>query len=286
MLPAALFPLLLAVSAFAADPRGCLWRVQSDTTTLYLQGSIHLLTEDAYPLPQPIEDAFLASEQVVLEMDLSAMTDPDAQIAMMVKGMLPRGESLTDILQPKTLKLAKTCAREIGLEMIAFKHYKPWMFVMALTATRLEQLGFSAQHGIDWHFYRRAKELEKSIVGLETLDEQLGLFDSMVGGDQDAFVRQSLEDFATIEEDLAGIITSWREGDLEGLGEALLSNLEKYPTIHRVLIKERNERWMKTLNGIMQSGTTSMVVVGAGHLPGEDGLVALLRAKGYAVEQL
>ncbi len=281
----------LPLIARAADPeaapaRSCLWRVKSDTTTAYLQGSIHLLTEDAYPLPQPVEDAFLASDQIVLEMDLSAMTDPDAQIEMMVKGMLPRGQSLTDILSPKTLELAERCSNEIGMQMVAFKHYKPWMFVMVLTATRLEQLGFSAQHGVDWHFHQRAMKLEKPVIGLETLEEQLALFEAMANGDRDAFVRQSLEDFATIEKDLASIIHSWQRGNLDGLGRALLSNLQKYPNVHRILIRERNARWMETFNEIMQSGTTTMIIVGAGHLPGKDGLIAMLRASGYSVEQL
>jgi len=282
--------LMLPLLAQAADPEAasktCVWRVQSDSTTAYLQGSIHLLSEDAYPLPEAIESAFKASEQIVLEMDLSVMTDPDAQIEMMVKGMLPRGQSLSDILSPKTLELAEACAADVGMSMVAFKHYKPWMFVMVLTATRLQQLGFSAQHGIDWHFYQRAKELKKNIIGLETLDEQLALFESMVAGDQDAFVRQSLEDFATIEEELAAIISSWNQGDLIGLEKVLLDNLRNYPNVHRILIRERNARWMKTLEEVMQSGKTSMIIVGAGHLPGKDGLVALLRARGYSIEQL
>ena len=284
LIAAVFVPLILP--SLAAEPSACLWRVQSDTTTAYLQGSIHLLSEDAYPLPESIEKAFLSSEQLVLEMDLAVMTDPDAQVEMMVKGMLPRGESLTDILSPETRKLAEKCATEVGLQMIAFKHYRPWMFVMVLTATRLEQLGFSAQHGVDWHFYQRARELNKGIIGLETLNEQLALFESMVDGDQDAFVRQSLEDFATIEDELNDIIASWGKGDLVGLEKALLDNLRNYPNVHRILIRERNVRWMKTLDEILQSGTTSMIIVGAGHLPGKDGLVTLLRARGYTVEQL
>ncbi len=283
---ALVLPLLTRAAAPDATPRSCLWRVQSGTTTAYLQGSIHLLSEDTYPLPEPIESAFKASEQIVLEMDLAVMTDPDAQIEMMVKGMLPRGKSLTDILSPKTLTLAEACSAEVGMQMVAFKHYKPWMFVMVLTATRLEQLGFSAQHGIDWHFYQRARESNKHVIGLETLDEQLALFESMVAGDQDAFVRQSLEDFANIEEELAGIISSWNSGDLGALEKALLDNLRNYPSVHRILIKERNARWMKTLEEVLQSGKTSMIIVGAGHLPGKDGLVSLLRARGYSVEQL
>lgn len=281
-----MLPLLTQAATPEAATKTCLWRIQSDTTTAYLQGSIHLLSEDAYPLPEPIENAFKASEQVVLEMDLSVMTDPDAQIEMMVKGMLPRGESLSDILSPKTMKLAEACAAEVGMQMVAFKHYKPWMFVMALTATRLQQLGFSAQHGIDWHFYQRAKDLNKTVIGLETLDEQLALFESMMAGDRDAFVRQSLEDFASIEEELSAIIASWNRGDLTGLEEALLENLRNYPNVHRILIRERNARWMKTLEEVLQSGKTSMIIVGAGHLPGKDGLVSLLRARGYSIEQL
>ncbi|MBT3193903.1 MAG: TraB/GumN family protein [Verrucomicrobia bacterium] len=267
-------------------PSACLWRVQSSNTTAYIQGSVHLLSDDAYPLPSQVEMAFKASERIVLEMDLAIMTDPEAQLELVIKGMLPEGKTLHDVLSPQTLELAEDCAQDIGLSMVAFKRYKPWMFVMALTSTRLQQLGFSAENGLDWHFYKRAKELEKAIVGLETLDEQLALFESVVEEDQDAFVRQSLEDFATLETDIAGIMEAWTHGDLDALSEALFQNLREYPNIQRILIDDRNAKWMRTLNGMMQSGVTTMVIVGAGHLPGEGGLIAQLRASGYTVEQL
>jgi uncharacterized protein len=270
----------------APETNTCLWRVQSSNTTAYLQGSIHLLSEDAYPLPPQIDKAFEASKQIVLEMDLAVMTDPDAQLSMLMKGMLPKGQTLADILKPKTLELAERCSEEIGLSLVAFSRYKPWMFVMALTATRLQQLGFSADNGLDWHFYKRANAHKKNTIGLETLDEQLALFELVVANDQDAFVRQSLEDFTTLEADLTSIIAAWSTGDLDSLSKTLLRNLSKYPDVHRILIRDRNLKWMKTLNEVMQSGVTSMVIVGAGHLPGNDGLIALLQQSGYTVEQL
>ena len=278
---------ILPQSAVAQDSatRTSLWKISSSNTTAYLQGSIHLLSDSSYPLPRQIDDAFLASEQIVLEMDLSVMTNSDAQIKMMIQGMLPRGESLTDIISPKTQKLAAQCAADVGLHMAMFKHYKPWMFVMTLTATKLQKLGFSPEHGLDFHFFKRAGASGKSVTGLETLDEQLAFFDAMVQDDQDAFVRQSLEDFALIEAELTAIIKAWRQGDLDSLSEVLLKHSDKYPDLHNVLIRDRNLKWMPPFNEVMRSGVTTMFIVGAGHIPGEDGLLSLLQAQGYTIEQ-
>lgn len=294
-LPTRLIGILLATAiasiCIATEPeppslQTCLWRAQSSNTTVYLQGSIHLLSKDAYPLPRQIENAFKASQQIVLEVDLTVMSDPDKQLEIVLKGMLPNHQTLDSILSPKTLKKAETCARTIGMPMMAFKHYKPWMFVMALTAVRLEQLGFSPENGLDWHFYRRATEAKKPVIGLETIDEQLSLLDEMAGTDQDAFVWQSLEDFTDIEKEMTTIVTAWRTGDINALAQSLLGNLKKYPNVHKRLIRDRNTTWMKHIETIMQGGVTSMIVVGAGHLPGPDGLIALLKDRGYTVEQL
>ena len=262
-----------------------LWRVSSSNTTAYLQGSIHLLSDTEYPLPQQIDKAFQASEHIVLEMDLSVMTNSDAQIYMMMQGMLPQGESLPDILSSQTQNMAKQCAADLGLHMAMFKHYKPWMFVMTLTAVKLQKLGFSPEYGLDWHFFQQAGAAGKKVTGLETLAEQLAFFDAMMADDQDAFVRQSLQDFALIEEELSTIIEAWRHGDLDALSKSLLKNFEKYPKLHNVLIRDRNQRWMRTFEEVMQSGTTTMFIVGAGHLPGADGLLSLLEAQGYTIEQ-
>ncbi len=262
-----------------------LWEVRSTNTTAYLLGSIHLLSESAYPLPSQMDSAFKSSEQLVLEVDLVTMKSPDAQIDLLVKGMLPRGESLTEILSPKTLKLANAITAEIGLTMVAFKHYKPWMFVMTLTAAKLQQLGLSSQYGVDWHYFERAMDRKMPIIGLETIDEQIGYFEKMEGDDRDEFVRQSLEDFDLIESELGEIMAAWRSGNMDVMERTLLKNLEKYPRIQSLLINERNRNWIEKLDTIMQSGVTTMVIVGAGHIPGKDGLLQLLQSQGYTVQQ-
>jgi len=272
--------------AASNSQKTCLWRIQSDNTTAYIQGSIHLLSKDAYPLPPQIEQAFATSDQVILEMDLAVMNDPMTQIEMLTKGMLPTGQTLTDILKPETIDLISKCSKNIGMNIIAFERYKPWMILMVLSATKLQSLGFSPENGIDFYFYKRAVSLNKKIVGLETMNEQLALFDNIVGKDQDAFVEQGLEDFMTIGDDIDSIIKAWRVGDLDKLNAILLKNMHKYPELHDILILNRNKNWMKTIEKTMKSGTTTMIIVGAGHLSGKGGLIQLLKNKNYKLEQL
>ena len=130
---------------------------------------------------------------------------------------------------------------------------------MTLTATRLQQLGFSAESGLDWHFYKRAVAQQKSVIGLETVNEQLMLLDAMVGEDQDAFVRQSLEEFADIKTEMTAMIAAWSMGDIEALGQAMLKNLRKYPNVYSSLIRDRNLKWMKQpAEAVSKCGTITL----------------------------
>ncbi len=219
-------------------------------------------------------------------MDLAVMNDPMAQIEMLSKGMLPAGQTLADILKPETIEIISKCSQDIGMNIIAFERYKPWMILMVLSATKLQSLGFSPENGLDFHYYKRAVSLNKKIIGLETMNEQLALFDNIAESDQDIFVKQGLEDFMTIGDDIDEIIKAWKIGDLDKLNTILLKNMHKYPDLYDTLILNRNKKWMKTISEIMDSGETTMIIVGAGHLSGKDGLVQLLKNEKFKLEQL
>ena len=269
-----------------AGSKNSLWKVKSENNTIYLQGSVHLLKSDNYPLDPSIEKAFETSQVLVLEADLRTMSDPKVQQLMITKGMLPQGYSLEDRLSRGTFELAKKEMQELSIDISAFMQFKPWMFAMSLVTVKLQKLGFTPEYGVDMYFLSRAIKSGKKIVGLETLEYQIDLFDTLTPTQQDALVLQTLKDLDIIEERINSIVMAWSSGDVKTMEEIMVESFKEYPTIYALLITKRNENWVSQIETLLHQTDNYMIVVGALHLVGENGLVELLRRKGYTVEQL
>lgn len=263
-----------------------LWRVRSQSNTIYLQGSIHLLKSDNYPLDPSIEEALKDSQVLVLEADLRTMGDPKVQQLMITKGILPQGSSLESQLSRETYVLAKKEMQELGVDISLFKQFKPWMFAMTVTVTRLQRLGFNSQYGVDMYLMSQAINTGKEIMGLEKLEYQVELLDTLTAREQDALVRQTFQDLDIIEEKVNSIVAAWSIGDVNTMEAIMLESFRKYPAIYRHLIANRNENWVSQIESFLKRRDNYMVVVGVLHLIGEDGLVKVLRRKGYIVDQM
>jgi uncharacterized protein YbaP (TraB family) len=277
---------LVARPACAAGAKHCLWRVSNGKNHAYLQGSVHLLKKSHYPLPQAIENAYADSAVLVLEADLSAAQDPAQQMALLKQGMLEDKATLQGALSEETWAMAEKQMKKMGLSMALFNAFKPWYFATSITALRLQGLGFSPYDGVDWHYFNRAKADGKPVVGLETLDYQMSLFDAISADDQDALVRQTFEDLANIEQEMDAILAAWSTGDLEAMDKTLLKSFKEHPTVYKSLLTDRNHNWIPKVMEYLGSGKVHMIVVGAGHFSGQDGLLRLLKKQGLKVEQL
>ena len=157
---------------------------------------------------------------------------------------------------------------------------------MVLTMTALQHQGFSPEYGIDAYFYKKAVHEAKPVVGLETIQYQLGLFDNLSNISQDALIQQTLKDIKNVQGKVDIIIQAWTHGDSQGLNAYLLDSFKEYPSIYHALIVQRNMNWMHRIETFLRQKENHMLIVGAGHLVGENGLVALLEKKGYKPEQL
>jgi uncharacterized protein len=284
--------LLGCLGVWAGEPvtgdsaRHCLWRVRAESNTVYLLGSIHLLKAENYPLSPVITRAFDESRVLVLETDLGRAKDPAVQMEMLSAGLLGPSNSLERVLQPETYALVRQRTQEMGLDLKFFTGFKPWYFVTVLALVKLQKLGFDPMEGVDWHFYRRAQAQDKKVLGLETVAYQLGLFDSIDATAQDALVRQSLEDFDIVETEMSRIDEAWRTGNVVELEQTLLKSFKDYPELRAIFLTRRNKLWLSQIEAFLKSPDRHFVVVGAGHLAGDENLVKLLEQKGYKVEQM
>lgn len=277
---------LVAASLHAAPARNFLWKATSKSGgTLYLVGSVHLLSKDSYPLNPALETAFKESDLLVEEADLGEM-GMNAQMTFLSRGMLPSNTPLEKVLSPATYALLSKRVADIGIPIEPLKLLKPWMIAQMLEVMQWQKAGFDPELGLDKHFYDQAQSSGKSIQGLETLDFQLSLFDSMTMSEQDHLLAQTLKEIDAEQANMSKLMEAWKAGDAPTVERIVLSALRQEPQLYQRLLVDRNKAWVPKLEALFARKGRTFVVVGAAHLVGPDGLISMLRAKGYTVEQM
>jgi len=286
---AAVFLLLLCGSTPQAQGKAgksCLFRVTAPGSMMYLLGSIHFMRETSYPLNDTIERAFATSSNVVFEVDMATMDSPDTQAMMLSQSVFTDGNTLEKSLSPATYRSLAEKTEQFGLNVKMLDNFKPWSVAMTLMGLKLNQLGFDPNKGVDRYFYAKARNAGKRTFSLETLQYQIGIFSGLSLREQDWLVEQTLNDFDTMESEMGEMLQSWTNGDVGNLERMLLKSFVDYPSLYQKFLVRRNRNWLSQIELFLGQRKTWFVVIGAGHLLGQDGLVNLLRAQGYTVEQL
>ena len=278
--------LALVTTAQAVQARSFAWKATGKGGTIYLMGSIHVMSESFYPLNPALEAAFKDSDLLVEEVDLTQMLDPMAQMSILTRGMLPSSQSLDKVLSPATLALVQKATGDLGSAGGPLMRFKPWMLAITLQGMELMKAGFDPALGLDQHFYDQAKASGKAVQGLETVDYQISRFDTMTMEQQDRMLAETLKELATETATVGKLGDAWKAGDVPAIERIALADLKSDPAMYQRLLVERNNNWMPKIEALFARRGRSLVVVGAAHLVGPDGLLAMLKAKGYTVEQL
>jgi uncharacterized protein YbaP (TraB family) len=160
------------------------------------------------------------------------------------------------------------------------------MLAIALQGMELAKAGFDPALGLDQHFYDQAKEGGKTVQGLETIEYQISRFDEMTLEQQDRMLAETLKELATETATVGKLGAAWKSGDVATLERIALADVKSDPAMYQRLLVERNKNWMPQIEALFPRRGRALVVVGAAHLIGPDGLIAMLKAKGYTVEQL
>jgi uncharacterized protein YbaP (TraB family) len=279
----------VAVASTAAQPRTAtrsfMWKATRQQGAVYLVGSVHMLTKDFYPLAAAIEAGFKDSDLLVEEVDLAEMLAPDQQFSLLARGMLPAGQRLDKVVSPATMALVNARVGSLGMPASALQQFKPWFLAMTLMAVEWEKAGFDAALGLDKHFYDRAQTEGKAVQGLETTEYQISRFDGMAMPQQDRFLAESLKDLDAEKASVQKIADAWKAGDLPTLERLVLQDVKDDPFMYQRLLVERNRNWLPKIEALFARPGRAFIVVGAAHLVGPDGLIAMLKAKGARVDQ-
>lgn len=275
------------LAAQTATPSGksFLWKIQTGSKVLYLAGSVHALNADAYPLSAALERAFNESGTLVEEIDLAEAESPTLAPVLLAKGMYLDGRRFDGSVSKETAALVAAHMKQSGLPVELVQSMKPWMVMMTVAALEVQKAGLDPNLGLDKHFYTRAKNAGKEIVGLETAESQIDRLDRMSDPLQEQLLRSALEDLDLQRSEWKTLMSAWRGGDAVSMEKMLLSSFTPYPAAYQSLIVERNRNWMPLIDTCFAKPQPCLVVVGAAHLVGPDGLLTMMRGKGYRVEQ-
>lgn len=264
-----------------------IYKIQSDTNTVYILGSIHVLAEEYYPLTRSFSYAYYNSQKVVFEIDPEILFSHDSFSKHEKQYTLQNGKTLKTVLSPKTYALVKQKIKALGGNIQDVQQYKPWVLYLTLSGRFDSSIDFRPELGIENHFYRMAKDAGKPTGGLETIQDQLNVFDTLPFNVQDALLQESLAITGSKEREQAFLhmVKDWHQGNLDGL-EQLVESFKTYPLFYKKLLVQRNQNWVPQIESFLQEEKNVLIIVGAAHLAGKDGLLALLTEKGHHIERV
>jgi len=265
-----------------------LWAIQSKQGNSYLLGSVHLLKKEHYPLKKVIEDSFEQSDVLVLEVDLSGDNLLKAGMYMLQKGKYQGEETLKDNISEKTYQLLKDKAKSMEMNFEWLMGWKPWMAAFNILERKLMNLGYNPMHGIDMYFLNKSQG-KKEIQGLETIEFQVGLFENFSKEESEKFLLSTIMEADQLEKEMDQMITAWSTGDVETMEKTSTESIREYPELeafYKRLNDDRNVRMVEEIITRLKTGKKYFIVVGAIHMIGKNGIVQLLKNKGYEVNQL
>jgi len=279
--------LCCAVSAAAVADSGhhSFWSVKGAHNTVYLLGSVHVLKPAESDLPPDSTRAYASAKALVMELDLNNLNLESMLGAGASEEMLPEGQTLAGALGAEAYDRFVAHLQPFGVEPEFFSQFQPWFAAITLEQLQLAKLGFESGSGVDEQFAQRAQTDHKPIIALETLDQQLGIFAHLSLAEQRRFLLYTLEDADESASSTDAVIDAWRSGDTQALEHLLSDSYAQYPELFRMLTTDRNRAWLPTISGLLHENQDYLVIVGALHLVGKDGLIRLLEDQGYAVVQ-
>lgn len=267
-----------------AAEKHMLFRVRGPNgATVFLLGSVHLLSPEMSTLPGAVDSAFAQAKLVGFETNIDTLQMRAQELLM--RARYANGGTLRSSLSPATVAHTDSVARNYGMSVDQLNAFKPWFVSMVLTQLVLQKMNFKAELGVDMQLHAKAKAASKPEFGLESTDFQLGLFDSLSPQDQETMLKDVVSPDSAAKQ-LKAIRDAWCSGDTAALDALLNSGMKTSPGVFNALITNRNRTWVPKIESLIGGKDDVLVVVGAAHLVGKDGVVELLRSKGYTIEQL
>ena len=261
------------------------WKIEGKGNTVFVGGTMHLLTPEDYPLPFEFDSAFAWSDVLVFEADIKKMENPAVIQRMMILAMYQDDRTLESELSKEAYNLLESECAKMNLSLRDFAKFKPSLVMLIYTVTKLQQSGM-IEAGVDQHYLSMARDENKETLFLETIEDQLNLLFGEDEENEDQLVFQFFEDQKKMDRMGEDIKDSWRSGKPK-LFVRIQKQMEKeYPEIYGKILADRNDKWIAEIDSYFDSEPVEFVLVGALHLHGPDGILNQLKKRGYSLSQL
>jgi uncharacterized protein YbaP (TraB family) len=285
LLLAALVLWTCTLPSHADTPLHSLWELHGKHNTVFLLGSIHVLRPGDYPLSPAVMQAYTSSKSLLMEINLADMDLEQLQAEMLASAMLPEGKSLPGVLGPQRYSRAESLARDVGVELATFDQFAPWFAAEAISQLQLLQLGFQPTSGVEMYFLERARSDGKSIAGLETVHDQIALFEGLSLDAQAEYLVASLEQAHELPKQVDDMVRAWQRGDTAWFDDQLKSELGRDPVLYQSVLAARNRKWIPKIEALLNDDKNYLVIVGTGHLVGRNSVIDLLKKDGVGATQ-
>jgi uncharacterized protein len=271
--------ILIAGPAFAEPP---VWVVRDADSEMLLFGSVHVLPPELRWRPAALDAALTAADDIWFEIPVDDATAHEIGRLASLHGTLPPGQSLFGLLSPADAARLVRIAGDSGVNPQALDRLKPWLAEVALASALYGKAGAASDHGVEATL-SAAAPAATARRALETPADQIALFSETPMADQIASLLGSMAEIEADPDTFTDLLKVWMAGDVVGLARETQSLREASPALFRRLVTLRNAAWVTMLDARLKGRGRTVVVVGAGHLVGEDGVPARLRALGYSV---
>lgn len=247
---------------------------------------MHALTPDFYPLYEEFDKAFEQADTLVVEVNLNAISEQEISIKLQQMGTYQTG-SLQENISPETLDLLKDYLNNTGQQLSAYNNLRPWFISLQISMQLLSSAGYDPELGIDQHYLYKAIG-KKEILELETFGEQMHILASDPAEIQDLSLRASLQEVDRTSSDLARLIAAWQKGDEDEIFRIATRPIRRYPALEvqlNRLIDARNMKMVDKIRQYLDRPGTYLVIVGALHMGGKNGIINLLRQDFEVIQQ-
>jgi uncharacterized protein YbaP (TraB family) len=278
--------LLGAPAAAKAPAHPAMWEVTDPDTTIYLFGTIHLLPENFQWRTAKFDRAVKGSQQLMVEtiIDNKNPTKLMSVLAGMgfAKGLPPIADRV-----PADKKAALEAAiAKSGVPRPLFDQMKTWTAAFILLGNQFRAIGLKGDEGVEAVLRNSFTSEGKPFGELERTAQQLGFVTPLPEAAQRALLEGALEESGNMKTEFAGMLKAWAAGDVEGIARTFDHDLSSSPELQKALIHQRNANWSKWVEQRMAQPGTIMIADGAGHLAGNDSVIAMLKREGYRVRRV
>ena len=282
-------------AAQVEDKNSLLWEISGKNLKKpsYLYGTIHLIPKNDFFLTDATKKVFDASQKVTFEINMKEMNNPMAMISIFTKALMPNGKTLKDFLNAEDYGLVQRKFDSIGMPLKMLERIKP-MFLSVMLGTDGEKITAegggisetSKSTSYEMEFLQMGEKQKKEFGGLETVEFQMGIFDSIPYKVQAEMLVKTIKNGNSGSDDLGKMVEMYKKQDIEAMSKMLQSDDQnELAGYENMLINSRNSNWIPLMAKAMTEKST-FFAVGAGHLGGEKGVVNLLKKEGYTVKPL